>query len=202
METKLFDHCQTGSTTSCFANRSALSFYEIMKRRKVILLGFLLLIIFCFAVFPRLDPLTSKHRIAWKNEAIISLIKRMDDPAWLNNERNRLQSIASKDTDESSGWLSSHLILMKNGDWLNFESISHKENPRIYDFFIAKGSDGHWYYSTYHFCKDNVALKMDDQSGSLPEFVKNYSLQSFDGKSDDCLKKTWPRSSSPNGTTN
>lgn len=163
-----------------------------MRRRKTILLGFLLLFALGIGYLSHRDPLISTHRIAWKNSALADISSNLGSSSWFSSESNRLHKIAAQRPDDPSGWISKNLILMKNGDWLVFESISHKENPRIYDFFLAKGSDGQWYYSTYHFCKDNVALKMDDQSASLPEFVKNYSLQSFDGKSEDCLKKTWP----------
>lgn len=173
-----------------------------MRRRKPILLAFLLLFFIGIAYLSHRDALISTHRIAWKDSALADISRNLGRSARFSGESNRLHEIAAQKPNDPSGWVSNNLILMKNGDWLIFESISHKENPRIYDFFLAKGSDGQWYYSTYHFCKDNVALKMDDQSASLPEFVKNYSLQSFDGKSEDCLKKTWPTTVSNLPTSN
>jgi hypothetical protein len=173
-----------------------------MKRRKTILLGFLLLFAIGTAYFLHRDPLISEHRIAWKNTALAHISNNLGNSSWFSSESNRLHGIAAQKPDDPSGWVSKNLIFMKNGDWLIFESISHKENPRIYDFFLAKGSDDQWYYSTYHFCKDNVVLQMEEQSGSLPEFVKYYSLQPFDGKSDECLKKTWPTTASITSSKN
>jgi len=167
-----------------------------MKRRKTILLGFLLLFAIGTAYFLHRDPLISEQRIAWKNTALADISNNLGNSSWLSSESNHLHGIAARMPDDPSGWVSKNLILMKNGDWLIFESISHKEKPRIYDLFLAKGSDGQWYYSTYHFCKNNVVLQMENQSGSLPEFVKNYSLQPFDGQSNECLKKTWPTTAS------
>jgi len=81
---------------------------------------------------------------------------------------------------------------MRNGDWLAYANICQKEDHRIRDLFLGRGSDGRWYYSTYHFCIGMVVLKMEEQSDDLAGFAKTYYLRPFDGHSDKCLQETWP----------
>ena len=81
---------------------------------------------------------------------------------------------------------------MRNGDWLAYANICQKEDSRIQDLFLGRGSDGRCYYSTYHFCKGMIGLKMEEQADDLVEFAKTYCLRQFDGHSDECLQKTWP----------
>lgn len=84
---------------------------------------------------------------------------------------------------------------MRNGDWLAYANICHKQDGRIRDLFLGRGSDGRWYYSTFHFCNQMIVLKMEEQSTNLVEFAKTYYLREFDGRSDECLQKTWPAGS-------
>ena len=137
------------------------------------------------------SPLPSARR-AWKQKAIADISSRVADPMWVSNEVARLNHHGTNDPSDSDAWLSECLILMRNGDWLTYSSVCQKENRRIADLFIARGSDGRWYYSTFHFCIGMLDLKMEDQSEDLPGFAKAYCLRSFDGHSDECLQKTWP----------
>jgi hypothetical protein len=85
------------------------------------------------------------------------------------------------------------MILMESGEWLIYRSHCSKEPPHnVEDICIAHGSDGKWYYTTCHFCVDMVALTMmqDEQLKDLAGFVRRYHLRQFDGKSNECLKKT------------
>jgi len=50
----------------------------------------------------------------------------------------------------------------------------------LVDFFVARGSNARWYFSTYHFCKGMTLLKAEAQPKSLADFEKAYSLRSFD----------------------
>ncbi|HMJ64280.1 MAG TPA: hypothetical protein VK615_02925 [Candidatus Binatia bacterium] len=67
-----------------------------------------------------------------------------------------------------------------------------KEDRKIDDIFIARGSDGKWYYSTYHFCINMIALRIDPQQENLTQFTQTYFLRTFNEGTDDCLEKTWP----------
>ncbi len=135
---------------------------------------------------------SSGSRRAWKEKAIAKISSQVAQPTWPRNEVARLSHRGTNDPSDSDRWLSEHVILMRNGDWLTYSSVCQKENRRIADLFIARGSDGRWYYSTFHFCVGMLDLKMEDQSENLPAFVKAYYLRPFDGHSDECLQKTWP----------
>ena len=37
-----------------------------------------------------------------------------------------------------------------------------------------------------------IVLSWDEQPEDLAGFAKKYYLRSFDGRSDECLQKTWP----------
>jgi hypothetical protein len=88
------------------------------------------------------------------------------------------------------------LIVMTNGEWMAYSNVCRKKQRRIHDLFVGRGSDGKWYYSTYHFCIDMIVLRMDaiqgEAPGSLGEFTNKYFLREFESSSDDCLQKTWP----------
>ena len=85
---------------------------------------------------------------------------------------------------------------MINGDWIAYSNVCSKQNRRIHDLFIGRGSDGKWYFSTYHFCINMIALRIrtdiEGAHGSLLEFSNDCYLSEFDGSSDVCLQKTWP----------
>jgi len=146
----------------------------------------------------RYNPLRSEARRAWKEKAIAEIAARVADPSRLNGELDALRSAQAREEPREEGfWISDHLLLMRNGDWLAYASICQKEDRRIRDLFLARGSDGQWYYSTYHFCIGMVVLRMEEQPESLAEFVKAYYLRPFDGHSDECLRKTWPPAARP-----
>lgn len=97
------------------------------------------------------------------------------------------------------GWLTDKIILTGSGEWLVYMSHCSKAKPHnVKDIFLAKGSDGKWYYSTFHFCVGMVGLRGEQETRppDLKMFVHEYNLHEFDGKSDECLKetKTWPAS--------
>ena len=86
---------------------------------------------------------------------------------------------------------------MTNGEWIAYTNICRKQDFKIQDLFIGRASDGKWYYSTYHFCIDMVVLRMredmlEPRPGSVKQFADEYYLKEFDGRSDECLRKTWP----------
>ena len=87
-------------------------------------------------------------------------------------------------------WLSNDLILCADGSWLAYRAECYKRDPKVRDIFIAKASDGKWYYSDYHFCIDMVVLDPDGQPESLERFRSQYRLREFDGRSDDALRST------------
>lgn len=138
------------------------------------------------------SPLQSSARRAWKDNALAEISTRTGTPGWLNGELAKLQSIDPENPSDSAGWMSEHLIVMRNGEWLAYANVCRKQNRRIHDLFLAFGSDGRWYYSTFHFCKDLIVLQMAGQPENLSAFSTDYYLKPFDGLSDECLRQTWP----------
>src|SRR5258705_13844255 len=106
----------------------------------------------------------------------------------MTNEITRLRLEAAQDPER--GWVGTNLLVMTNGDWLLYQNNCVKEPSHLHDLFLARGSDGKWYYSTFHFCVDMIVLRagmwadQPDAPGSLAEFVKTYAVREFDGKSD------------------
>jgi hypothetical protein len=143
------------------------------------------------ALAMRYAPSSSARR-AWKDKAIGEISTRVADPAWPSNELANLKAKGTNDPSDSDTWLSERLIVMRNGDWLAYANICQKEDSRIRDLFLGRASDGQWYFSTYHFCKHMIVLRMEEQSNDLAAFAKTYFLRPFDGHSDECLQKAWP----------
>ena len=143
------------------------------------------------AIAVRFTPSASARRV-WKEKAISEVASRVADQAWVGSEVAALKKKAGGDKGDADAWLSDRLILMRNGEWLAYASVCQKENRRIADLFLARGSDGRWYYSTYHFCIGMIVLRMEEQPEDLGSFAKTYYVRSFDGRSDECLQKTWP----------
>jgi hypothetical protein len=159
--------------------------------KKLFLIGGVCVVLATVVVARRYMPSASARR-AWKDKAIADISSRVTSSGWASNELAGIRARGTNDTSDSDHWLSEGLIVMRNGDWLAYANICQKEDSRIRDLFLGRGSDGRWYYSTYHFCKGMIVLRMEEQSDDLPAFAKTYYLRTFDGRSDESLQKTWP----------
>lgn len=139
------------------------------------------------------DPLRAAERRQWKEQAIARITAHRADAQRFQREYRELQNEAAapQGSLRLGGWARPNLIVLRNGDWILIESICRKSNKRIADLFIGLGSDGRWYYSTFHFCVGLSVLYNEPQPESLAQFVDGYWLKPFDGRSDDCLRKTW-----------
>ena len=138
------------------------------------------------------DRLRAKPRREWRDQAIARLERRLSDRQALEAEIGRLGRTLAATRPASDSWIGEGVLVMKNGDWIACESICSKEDSRIHDLFLGRGSDGKWYYSTFHFCRGRHVLHMEQwQPASLAQFVDAYWLVPFDRRSDDCLKATW-----------
>jgi len=134
-------------------------------------------------------------RRAWKEKTLPEIASRADDDAWVAAQIELLGNpdVGYEQGVLAQGWLTDGMILTASGEWLVYKSHCHKAPPHIVrDIFLAKGSDGKWYYTTCHFCVGMVALLMmqEEQPPDLAFFVKRYHLREFDGRSDECLKET------------
>jgi hypothetical protein len=106
--------------------------------------------------------------------------------------RTEIDQIKNPTPNLNFGWAHDHVILMTNGEYLVYEFWHGFNSGTVDHLFLAHGTDGKWYYSTYHFCSHMAGILGDDPAGSISEFAKRYSVREFDGKSDECLKHTWP----------
>lgn len=178
------DTCQVASTP--------LELLPTVKRF-IIIAGFVsvLVAVTVIAIALRYAPSASARR-AWKDNAIREISTRLADPTWPGHELTHLKAKGTNDPGDSDTWLSERLIVMQNGEWLAYANTCQKQDSRIRDLFLGRGSDGRWYYSTYHFCVGMIVLRMEEQPHDLAEFSKTYHLRGFDGHSDECLQKTWP----------
>jgi hypothetical protein len=139
-------------------------------------------------------PLYRGHlRRAWKQAALAGLSQRLADSALLTNELTTLRQRVASSPDDETAWFTDRVALMKNGEWIVFANICQKQDRRIADLFLGRGSDGQWYYSTFHFCIGAISLAMSQQPASLAQFRETFFLRTFDGQSDECLGRTWPR---------
>ena len=135
-----------------------------------------------------------KHRYEharkiWKDEALVQIAKTS-----MTNEEilTEIDQIKHPTPNLDFGWTHEHVLLMTNNECLVYAFRHGFNNGFVDHLFLAQGSDGRWYYSTYHFCNSMAAVIGDGQPGSISEFVRRYSVREFDSKSDVCLQHTWP----------
>ena len=141
------------------------------------------------------DPrLHSKARKQWKEQAIADMTERSSDRQMITNEIAILHAEAADKSGD--GWIGTNVLLMTNGEYLVYSHVDTKQAGGIADLFLARGSDGKWYYSTFHFCINMITLRGEilgeSKNGSIAEFASAYAAREFDGKSNECLRKTWP----------
>ena len=128
-------------------------------------------------------------RKVWKDDALMQIAKTS-----MTNEEvlTEIDQIKHPTPSLDFGWTHNHVLLMTNDQFLVYAFRHGFNNGFVDHLFLAHGSDGRWYYSTYHFCSMMAGVRGDDPPGSISEFEKRYSVRQFDGKSDECLQHTWP----------
>jgi hypothetical protein len=145
---------------------------------------------FALRLRPTPDLLHAPARIQWKDHAISLIQQRAADRPWIAAQTAQLQARTA--TRPYANWIGDELLLMKNGDWIIYQSLSEKSPPHVPDLFIGLGSDGRWYYSSFRFGPDNANLRGEGtQPDSLLQFADGYSLRPFTPPSHDCLQSTW-----------
>lgn len=132
-----------------------------------------------------------RERAAWKTETLPRLAALSFTNAEIRADLDAFKQGTS--LSPNHGWAQDHVLVMTNGTYLIYASRHGFNNGFVDHLFLAHSSDNRWFYSTYHFCNQMAALVNDDPPGSIAEFAKTYSAREFDGKSDECLKHTWPR---------
>jgi hypothetical protein len=132
-----------------------------------------------------------RERAAWKT----TTLKRLAGLSLTNEDiAQKLETLKTSRglAEQYRDWTGDGVLLMTNNEYLIY-AFRHGFNDGFVDhLFLGHGSDGHWYYSTYHFCNSMVGVGGDDAPGSIAEFASRYAVREFDGKSDVCLEHTWP----------
>lgn len=131
-----------------------------------------------------------RARADWKTTALAQLAGLSLTNEDIIRELDTLK--ASRGAGERQEWTGDHVLLMTNDEYLVYEFRHGFNNGFVDHLFLARGSDGRWFYSTYHFCGHMAGARDDEPPGSITEFAKRYSAREFDGKSDLCLQHTWP----------
>jgi hypothetical protein len=131
-----------------------------------------------------------RARADWKAVALSRLAALSFTNEDISRELETLR--ASGGAGDHRDWVSDHILWMTNGEFLIFEFRHGLDGGSVEHLFLARSSEGRWYYSTYHFCNSMVAVMGDQPPGSIAEFATRYSAREFDGKSDACLQHTWP----------
>ena len=161
-----------------------------ISRRLVLFLGVPAGLLMLGALALLISNLRSKHRRAeWMERTLPELAMASFTNASVQKEIEQLRVTIRK---ESLDWTGSKVLLMTNGEAL-LNAFRHGANNGWPDhLFLARGTDGGWYYSTYHFCNHMAGVSSDDPPGSIATFTNRYAARRFDGKSRECLSHTWP----------
>jgi hypothetical protein len=163
-----------------------------MKRRKTFAVVFLVIVAVVLA-FSSVAIYWQHLRRDWKNQAVAEIARLSSDSAWVSAQIATIRDQIDHRRKPEVNWLTSRMLLTKDGQWLVFMNHCSKQDWHISDIFIAKGSDERWYYSTFHFCIDMCGIGMyPEQPPDLASFAKTFYVREFDGQSDDALKTTWP----------
>lgn len=131
-----------------------------------------------------------RARAAWKTTTLDQLAGLSLTNEDVSRELNTLKD--NRGVGEYQEWISERILLMTNDEFLVYASRHGFNNGALDHLFLAHGSNGRWYYSTYHFCNSMVGVRIDGPPGSITEFSSRYAVREFDGKSDVCLEHTWP----------
>ena len=111
---------------------------------------------------------------------------------WMGDAIAAMRAHPDRHDDLGRYFMSPDLILMSNGEWIIYRAATHKQGARFPELFVGLASDQHWYYSTYHFCRQMIVLGADGQPDDLRYFVTNYCLRPYSGQPYHGLRKTWP----------
>jgi hypothetical protein len=144
--------------------------------------GFILVLLTVFAVlvlFLRWDA--SRKRASWGRSAI----------AQFDNAITNAPSHPEILTPEPGGWITDSLLLMTNGQTLQYR-FRHGSEFLVPHLFLARDSDGQWWYSSYHFCNGMSMIRGEAQPGSVSEFARRFWLRQFKPLTDDWTESTWP----------
>ena len=162
--------------------------------RKIVTIIVVILCIIAGGIFvavTKFDEFHTAERRQWKNDVIGAITKDLKSPNYLKERLGKVPKPMSEFDTSEPQWLTEDTIVCRDASWLAYRAQTHMNDPKIHDIFIARASDGKWYYSDFHFCKQMMVLESNGQPETLDQLKKEYSLVEFDGSSDDALDQTW-----------
>ncbi len=130
------------------------------------------------------------ERRAWKDRAIREINNDLEDAEIYRVLAGELPRSQGERLSTDGNWLTRRAIAFRDDSWMVYRQQCHKADPKIYDIFIGRGSDGKWYYSDAHFCINAYVLNSRGQPKSIGEFKQSFHLVEFDGRSDAALEST------------
>jgi hypothetical protein len=123
----------------------------------------------------------SRKRASWGHTAI----------AQLDNPITNAPSRAEIPIHEPGGWITDSILRMTNGQTLQYR-FRHGSELLVPHLFLARDSDGQWWYSSFHFCNGMSMIRGEDPPGSVSEFARRFWLRQFKPFTDDWTESTWP----------
>lgn len=133
------------------------------------------------AIFVYLRWDASRKRTSWGRDAI----------AQLHSTVTNASSHAGIPGHEPGAWITDSMLLMTNGQNLAYR-FRHGSEALVPRLFLARDSDGHWWYSSFHFCNGMLMIRGEDAPGSVTDFAHRFRLRQFNPLSDDWTSPTWP----------
>jgi len=162
-----------------------------VRRKLIIWISIPLILVGCVLGWRQLTlHKYQRARAAWKTTTLDQLAGLSLTNEDVSRELNTLKD--NRGVGEHQQWTSDRILLMTNDESLVYASRHGFNNGSVDHLFFAHGSDGRWYYSTYHFCNSMAGVMGDGPPGSIAEFASRYAVREFDGQSDVCLEHTWP----------
>jgi hypothetical protein len=106
----------------------------------------------------------------WRS-AVAEVTATLAEPGLVDRE------LAALAAASPPGWVSEHLMVCANGDWLCFANRSSHRNSQAGDWLVARDQAGRWYTSRQHFCLGGPILPVlpqNPQPANLPELLHGY----------------------------
>src|SRR4051812_24623791 len=128
------------------------------RTRPWLVAGAAVVLIACIVCFGIRDA-RLRERTAWKTQVISHWQTGAEDSGEIEKEVETLQRTV---VTQNPRWAGNRVLLMRDGEYLVYAFRHAPNNGLIDHLFLAHGSDGGWYYSTYHFCNQMAAVMADD----------------------------------------
>jgi len=168
---------------------------ETIKKTKLILGVLSGLVIAAVIAWQIMSYVWNRQHDQWMERSVQELRALSTETNWIAGKIESLCAFPNQQDDLGRHFISPDLILMANGEWIVYRAATHKQGTQFPELFVGYASDGRWYYSTYHFCRQMMVLGCDGKPSSLSEFRTKYCLVPYSEEPYHELKATWPQNS-------